>query len=199
MAALGWRWKNRKWEKVLPGDQKDTGKLSSVNTNRAHLRRFMLISLSTGSRSGVTMRLMWRPSPVDPWVDLEAGANYRSGKRETVARNKRRPVVKLPHRLCTHLEPWKQLDEQKGIACVINCGRDRVASVRGSFAACIRDAGLTEATPYWRRHTAATWLMETGGDIWEASGYLGMTPEMLTRTYGHHRPDHQESARRAFK
>lgn len=199
MAARGWRWKDGKWERVYPGDEEITGKLSSVNKNRAHLRRFILISLYTGSRSGVTMRLMWKPSPVDPWVDLEAGAIYRSGKRETVARNKRRPVVKLPHRLCTHLERWKRLDEKKGIACVIHHGKDRVSSVRRSFASCIRDAGLTDATPHWLRHTAATWLMEAGVDIWEASGYLGMTPEMLTRTYGHHRPDHQKSARRAFK
>jgi hypothetical protein len=34
--------------------------------------------------------------------------------------------------------------------------------------------------------------------MWEASGYLGMTIEMLSARYGHHHPDHLAGAKRAF-
>ena len=47
------------------------------------------------------------------------------------------------------------------------------------------------------RHTAATWLMRSGVNPYEAAGYLGMSPETLWETYGHHHPDHQEDAARA--
>jgi hypothetical protein len=33
--------------------------------------------------------------------------------------------------------------------------------------------------------------MQHGSDIWDAAGYLGMSPEVLERVYGHHHPDFQ--------
>jgi len=67
-----------------------------------------------------------------------------------------------------------------------------VASVRKSFAAAVRSAGIDRhITPHICRHTAATWAMQQGSDIWEAAGYLGMSPELLERVYGHHHPDFQ--------
>jgi len=44
------------------------------------------------------------------------------------------------------------------------------------------------------RHTAATWLMQRGVNLWTAAGYLGMTVEVLERVYGHHHPDHLAEA-----
>jgi integrase len=62
------------------------------------------------------------------------------------------------------------------------------------------DAGLgADVTPHTLRHTAATWLMQNGADLWDAAGYLGMTVQTLERVYGHHRPDHQSNARGAFR
>jgi hypothetical protein len=49
------------------------------------------------------------------------------------------------------------------------------------------------------RHTAATWLMQRGVPIWEAAGFLGMSPEVLQETYGHHHPDHLQGAAAAIE
>ncbi len=46
-------------------------------------------------------------------------------------------------------------------------------------------------TPHILRHTAATWAMQRGSDVWAAAGWLGMSPEVLERVYGHHHPDFQ--------
>ncbi|MGH8277759.1 MAG: hypothetical protein ACRETH_13800, partial [Steroidobacteraceae bacterium] len=54
----------------------------SARANRAHLRRFILIALYTGTRHGVIRRLLWEESPVQAWVDLDAGMIYRRGARE---------------------------------------------------------------------------------------------------------------------
>ena len=48
------------------------------------------------------------------------------------------------------------------------------------------------------RHTAATWLMQRGTDIWQASGFLGMSPQVLINTYGHHHPDFMQDAAKAI-
>ena len=72
-------------------------------------------------------------------------------------------------------------------------------SVDKAFANVVSAAGLgDDVMPHVLRHTAATWLMQAGTDLWEAAGYLGMTVEMLSQRYGHHHPDHLVSAKRAF-
>jgi integrase len=53
-------------------------------------------------------------------------------------------------------------------------------------------------TPHTLRHTAATWLMQRGVPIWEAAGFLGMSPEVLQQTYGHHHPDYLHGAAAAI-
>ena len=36
--------------------------------------------------------------------------------------------------------------------------------------------------------------MQRGVPVWEAAGFLGMSPEMLAQTYGHHHPDYLRNA-----
>jgi integrase len=55
-----------------------------------------------------------------------------------------------------------------------------VASVRKSFEAAVRAAGLgADVTPHILRHTCATWLMQRGVNPWDAAGFLGMTVQQL--------------------
>jgi integrase len=170
----------------------------SARANRAHLRRFLLIALYTGTRHSVITQLLWTESPVQAWVDLEAGMIYRRGAREKDQRTKRRPVVKIPPRLLAHMRRWHRLDGQllerdPPVASVIHHGAQTLSGpVRTSFENCLSDAGLpAEITPHWLRHTAATWLMEADADPWAAAAYLGMTMATLEKHYGHHRPSYQ--------
>ena len=48
--------------------------------------------------------------------------------------------------------------------------------------------------PHALRHTGVTWGMQAGMDLWDASGYFGMSTQTLLSVYGHHHPDHLRSA-----
>jgi integrase len=100
-----------------------------------------------------------------------------------------------------HLRRWRRL----GIAthAVVEWNGKPARSVKKSFAAAVKAAGLPttgldRVTPHVLRHTAATWLMQRGVDLWQAAGFLGMTVEMLRERYGHHHPDFQADAARAI-
>jgi integrase len=67
-------------------------------------------------------------------------------------------------------------------------------SVEKAFKAACRDAGLPDVVPHHLRHTAATWLMQRGVTLNEASDFLGMTHETLLRVYHHSHPDYQKNA-----
>ncbi|MFZ1093476.1 MAG: tyrosine-type recombinase/integrase, partial [Xanthobacteraceae bacterium] len=74
--------------------------------------------------------------------------------------------------------------------------------VKTAFSRAVQLAGLSseggKIVPHTLRHTAATWLMQRGVSIWQAAGYLGMSPEILDRVYGHHSPDYLKDAATAI-
>jgi Phage integrase family len=125
------------------------------------------------------------------YVDVERGLFYRraAGERET---KKRKPPVPVPPRLLAHLRRWQRL----GIArkAIVEWNGEPVASVRRAFRSAAQTARLERVTPHTLRHSAATWLMQKGVNIWTAAGLLGMTPETLQRVYGHHHPDYMRAA-----
>jgi integrase len=53
-------------------------------------------------------------------------------------------------------------------------------------------------TPHTLRHTAATWLIQRSVPIWQAADYLGMSAQMIERTYDHHHPDYMRGAAEAI-
>lgn len=188
-AAMGWGLRDGKWVRLS----------KTTRSNRMHVRRFILMSIYTGSRAGVTCRALWNESPLHPWADIDSGVLYRRGRNEIDHRTKRRPVVAFPNRLLAHMRRWRRLDEAKGYQPVIHFGGKPIERVKTSFASCVADAGLSdEISPHWMRHTCATWLMEAGVDVWAAAGFLGMSPATLIKNYGHQRPDYQDDVRNRF-
>jgi integrase len=131
------------------------------------------------------------------YVDLENGLFYRRamGARET---KKRQPPVRLHPRLLAHLRRWQRL----GIAkhAVVEWNGKPVHSVRNAFERAVKSAGLNSSiTPHVLRHTAATWMMQNGDDLWDAAGFLGMTIQTLQRVYGHHHPKMHDTAIAAIR
>jgi integrase len=159
---------------------------------RQHIARFFLVALYTGTRAGAVCGAAMRPTLGHGYVDLDAGLFYRKppGARET---NKRQPPVPLPDRLLAHLRRWERLGLSRRF--IVEWRDEPVRSIRTGWDSARRDAGLdVSVNRHVLRHTAATWLMQTGTDMWEAAGYLGMSVEMLARNYGHHHPSYQRRA-----
>lgn len=162
-----------------------------------HMKHTLLIGYYTGTRPGAVMLLHWHPNPIGGWFDLESETLYRRPDGELESK-KRQPPARIHRRLAFFLRKWKAADEARGLNCVIHWHGKRVKAVRRSWAAVAKGAGATRKdSPHIMRHTAATWLMQSGVDPYEAAGYLGMSVETLMDTYGHHHPDFQEKAARA--
>lgn len=153
-----------------------------------HVARFILLAVYTGTRAGAVCAASFTPTEGCGWVDLARGVFYRrpEGERET---KKRRPPVPLPPHLVAHLRRWSRRQRFP-----VEFNRRQVGDVDKAFRLVAKAAGLPDVTPHALRHTAATWLMQAGVEMWEAAGYLGMTVETLERVYGHHSPDHLANA-----
>jgi integrase len=152
---------------------------------RLHLPLFILIGLYCGRRKEAILSLRWAQ------VDLDSGViDFRAP--DAPVTNKRRGRVPIPPKLLPHLRRARLRGTEMGF--VINDNGARLGDVKRGFASACRHAGLDGVSPHTLRHTCATWLMQRGVDIWEASGFLAMTRETLERVYGHHHPDYLRNA-----
>ena len=83
--------------------------------------------------------------------------------------------------------------------CFVELNGKPVASVKKGFKRAVRHASLTgTVTPHTLRHTATTWLMQRGVPVWEATGFLGMSAEVLLSTCGLHHPGFLHGAANAI-
>jgi len=128
----------------------------------------------------------------------------------------RRPPAKIASRLRPHLVRWRKIDgnrteklraaglmkDGEQIRSVVNRthdGQPIAGKIRSAWEGILEDAGLgDDVVRHSLRQTAATWLMQSSVDMWEAAGWLGMTVEQLEANYGHHHPDFQEEAAETF-
>lgn len=155
-----------------------------------HVARFILMSLYTGTRKSATLKAAFTKMTGAGFIDLEAGLWYRraEGQRRT---KKRQPPVPLPDPLLGHMRRWKA----NGQAYAVEFHGESVDRIDKAFRALVKEAGLgPDVVPHVLRHTAITWAMQRGMDIWDASGYFGVSVEVLTQVYGHHHPDHLRAA-----
>ena len=72
---------------------------------------------------------------------------------------------------------------------VLHINGEPIGDIKKGFAAACRRAGVEGVTPHTLRHTAATWLMQKGVELWQASGFLAMSEKTLVEVCGHHHPD----------
>jgi integrase len=169
-AALIWQcWRYREKQTVQAGSAKGRVIPTGKRPLR-HVARFILIGAYTGTRAGA----------------IATASPYAEQGRSFVP-------APIPPRLLVHMRRWK---ERKLIAnCFVEFNGKPVASVKTGFRTAVGLAKLPgRVTPHTLRHTAATWLMQRGVPIWEAAGFLGMSPEVLQDTYGHHHPDFLQGA-----
>jgi integrase len=158
-----------------------------------HLAHFILIGLYTGTRKDAVLRLHFHPNTIGGWIDAEHGLLYRRGVAERTSK-KRQPPARLPNRLLAHVKRWVA----KGDRFPVQYQGGRCGDIKTAWTAIAEAAGMPDVTPHTLRHTAITWAMQRGAAIWDVAGFFGASVETIENTYGHHHPDHQESARKAM-
>ncbi|MFC3075581.1 tyrosine-type recombinase/integrase [Shinella pollutisoli] len=173
---------------------KGTGKVGQVRETKRrphrHLMSYILMATYTGTRSNRMFTASFVREAGRPWIDLKRGIYHRAAPKEDVAPNKGAPTCKIPKRLLRHMRRWYML----GRRYPIEYNGKPIKSSKG-LRKIIRELFPDkDLVPHSFRHTAATWLMRRSElSVHDISGFLGMSLEILDRTYGHHRVSHQSA------
>ncbi|MHC2086429.1 site-specific integrase [Methylobacterium sp. CM6244] len=222
---VGAAWHKREVQTIHCGPRKGETYITPRRPSR-HLARFILVALRTGTRSTPICQASFIPEIGKPWMELKTevvteshverviveGVVYerrhevqvekrvalfhRKALGAAAKKNKRQPTVRMPDKLVAHLWRWHHVLGQR---YVIEWQGRAVGTTKRAFANLVHDLGLgDDVVRHSLRHTAVTWGVQAGTDLWELSGYVGMTVEMIQSRYGHHATDHMEAAREAM-
>ena len=185
----------------------------ALNRDGKHLQDFIMHAIYTGSRKETILTMhIDHANTIGGRVDTINGVLYRkpSGKTET---KKRQATARLPDRYLAHLRRQAKNGRRYVVERQIERGgkpqREMVRDIRKAWSRAIELApqlarahgitiDLSDVTPHTLKHTAITWALQKGASIWDAAGYFGTSPQTIEKTYGHHSPNHQQSARAAI-
>lgn len=164
-----------------------------------HVARFILIGLYTGTRHSAILGLRWYSSEDAGWIDIDRGVLHRAGSAEKRTRKRRTPA-RIPERLMAHVRRWAAADLAKGPqTAIVRWRGQRIAKMQSGFENVCRAAGIEDVTPHTLKHTCATWGLQSGMGIWDLAGLLGTSVKTIEATYGHHAPEFQVAAAKAFR
>jgi integrase len=154
------------------------------------LARFILLAIYTGSRKQDVLNACFEQRHDVGFIDLDRGLWSRKPGSK-LATKKRQPAIPLPGPLVAHMRRWRKA----GQVFPVEFNGRPVLNISKAFRQLVIDSGLgNDVVPHILRHTGVTWGMQNGMEIWDASGYFGMTVQLLTDVYGHHHPDHLRDA-----
>jgi integrase len=163
-----------------------------------HVKLFARLALATGGRSKHILALPWMRVDFD-----RRQINLRPSRAETAiprldkeAPNKGRALVPVEDQ-----RVWDALAEARECAVtpfVIECGGERIASIRKGFEAASERSGV-HCTPHMLRHSAAVWMAEARTPMEEIASFLGhRNTDITARVYARFHPDYMRRAAKAL-
>lgn len=163
---------------------RDQFNLFLSNCEHPHLRRFVIIAITTGARASAILDLTWDR------VDFDRGLIDLSSESD-VAR-KHRPTVPMNRSLRAALTEAREGSISK---YVIEWAGEKVGSVKKGVAAAAKRSDLTFVTPHVLRHSAAVWMAEGGRRMEEIAQFLGHSDSRITeRVYAKYSPQYLREA-----
>lgn len=166
-----------------------------------YMRLFIRLGLATAGRHEAILQLTWDRVNLETgvidlrrnFVDLPSGGAERDtrGRKIRAPRQKPRAQVRVEGIVLDELH----LARASAVTShVIEYRGQPIGRLHKGFAKVVEDAGLAGRgiTPHIMRHTAITWLMQSGADIYQVAGFAGHKDiKMILQRYGHHHPDYQ--------
>lgn len=167
---------------------KSSNQLHEHQTKR-NMRAFIMLGLYTGARKTAILNLKWNQVDFkNGWIDFRPSNISKS--------NKKYPRIPMHRKLRLTLKQIKKYGHDFGH--IIHYRQKPISDIKTSFKKTARIAGFEDVTPYTLRHTAASWMVQKGVPPYKVAAYLGNSPEMIIKHYGHLAPEHMRDALNAL-
>lgn len=158
------------------------------------------LDLHIGMRIGEVLGLRRLYVDADRWLIHVVGVQTRSGWREYPKSSRSRRPVPIPlhlrARFSVHIDGLHP-DDYLFPTARGHPWNDRNFA-RRVFDPAVAAAGIRRGTPHDMRHTAASWLVQAGVDLYRVQALLGHESYATTQRYAHLAPDAFEAVQAAW-
>lgn len=153
-----------------------------------HVKLFAILALSTGARRTAILQLKWdQVDFVRGLIDLRAQA--MQGKGRAIV-----PMTEMVRKALLEAYSIRRCE------FVVEYGGQGLKTVKRGFARAATLADLRGVTPHILRHTAATWMAESGVPMSEIAAFLGHRDSRITeRVYAKYSPSYLSKAALALE
>lgn len=148
-----------------------------------HLEPLILLLLNTGMRFGEATQLRHRDANLKDRLITVVGQGSNSGEGTKSGRTRVIPMNLEAHRILSALEG-------KPDALVFpSDGGARLTTIKTSWKAILKAAGITGFRLHDLRHTFASRVKRGGADLYAVQRLLGHSSPIMTQRYAHLQPD----------
>ncbi len=157
-----------------------------------HLADFVILALNTGMRKGEILNMERKRINLNERVLYLDSMHTKTRKRRTVPLND--AALAAVHRRLQ----WQQ---SRGIISdwlFCHGNGDRVVDIKNSFATAVSKASIEDFRIHDLRHTAASWMVMNGVDIYSVRDVLGHLDITSTQRYAHLAPENLRAAVQAI-
>lgn len=159
-----------------------------IDASPEYLRNIIVFALGTGMRRSEIFSLKWD----DVTLDEKRG----TGRITVIGKgNKRRtiPVNETVYELLLNVRR-----KRTGYVFASSVNGKKRDNVKRSFASALKDAGIRNFRFHDLRHTAASWMVQRGVELYAVQKILGHANIATTQRYAHHSPRYLEEQIRAI-
>jgi integrase len=149
------------------------------------LKPIVLIAVNTGMRQDNILSLTWKQ------VDLNRGVitleHTKNGERLCLPMNDKVKILLTELKKVRHINSDYVFHDKTG-------SKLSASTVQHSFHRACKEAGIQDFRFHDLRHTFASWLVQSGVDLYTVQKLLGHQTGDMTRRYAHLAPDNLRTA-----
>lgn len=179
------------------------GKIVTRRRDREHLFAFITISVASAARKEAVLSLKWDQVHAPRPEDLPKGIKVLDLQTAKVGGNS---YIDFGEGRGNKRRPKMLVGQNPALMSYLLWGGDRtqpyvitykgrpLADIKKGFAELLKDCGIKKkVTPHSLKHTAITWLVQSGMELETISELTSTSVKILRGTYAHHRPDYQKA------
>lgn len=160
--------------RFLDADERDRLLTACSTSKYPRLRALVLTAMLTGARKGELLGLRWRD------VDLDAGR----ASLDMTKNGDRRVLVLLPA-VVEALRPFASTDPERFVFGSTLARHQAPADIKSAWLAALERAGIAGMRFHDLRHTAASYMAQSGCPLNIIADMLGHRTLHMTRRYSH--------------
>ncbi|MFC1539828.1 tyrosine-type recombinase/integrase, partial [Candidatus Latescibacterota bacterium] len=155
-----------------------------ITVSPPYLRDIIIFALGTGARKSEMLNLTWE--------DVVINEVFKYGEITVIGKGDKRRTIRMNKTVYNLVV--RKMKEKDSLYVFPSMRTDKnITHVKRSFATALKKAGIENFRFHDLRHTAASWMVQSGVNLYSVQKILGHSSIRTTQRYAHLSPGYLEN------